>query len=371
MEKHKYLMFSKLFLLIAVLVLMPKFSKVQSQVILQDSIIDLEEVMIIGYATGSQSTISGVVDKIKEEKINKGLILSPLDAIRGKIAGVNITPANNGPAVLSSVRIRGTTSLTGGNDPLIIVDGVFGNMSTLNSIYPGDIESFTILKDASETAQYGSRGASGVIEIITKKGSDKPFNVSYYGNISIDRSVKNLKMLSANQYRQLAKERNLEIVDLGYDTDFAKEMTHTGLIHNHHIAFGSGTKTSNYRVSAGFIDKEGVIRNNQSKNYSTKIDLRQMAWNNRLTVDIGAFGSILKNNYLFDFQKTFYSASAFNPTFPNHKNKETGNWDQLAYASQITNPLAWLEVDDDEDNSLVNTHANLKLFLTNDLKLIT
>ena len=369
MEKHKFLMFCRTVLSVFILLLMPQLSGAQSQQFLNDSIIDLEEIMIIGYATGSQSTLSGVVDKIKEEKINKGLILSPLDAIRGKIAGVNITPANNGPAVLSSVRIRGTTSLTGGNDPLIIVDGVFGNMSTLNSIYPADIESFTVLKDASETAQYGSRGASGVIEIITKKGSDKPFQVSYYGNVSIDRSIKNLKMLSANQYRQLAQERNLEIIDLGYDTNFPKEMTHTGIIHNHHIAFGSGTKTSNYRVSAGFIDKEGVIKNNQSKNYTAKIDLRQMAWNNRLTVDVGAFGSILKNNYLFDFQKTFYSAAAFNPTFPNHKNEKTGKWDQLAYASQITNPLAWLEVDDDEDNSLMNAHVNLKLFLTNDLKL--
>ena len=341
----------------------------QSQKLETDSIIDLEEVIVIGYATGNLSTISGAVDKINEELMNKGLVLNPLDAIRGRIAGVNITPANNGPAVLSSVRIRGTTSLTGGNDPLVIVDGVFGNMNTLSSIFPADIESFTILKDASETAQYGSRGASGVIEITTKKGNNKPFNISYYGSLSIDRVAKRLKMLSGNDYRQLAKDRNFEIVDLGNNTDFAKEMTRGGILHTHHLAFGSGTNTSNYRVSAGFINNEGVIKNNDSKNFTAKLDIRQKAWNNKLTVDIGMFGSILKKNYLFDFQKTFYSAAAFNPTFPNHKNKETGKWDQISYASQITNPLAWLEVDDDEDNSLVNAHASLKLFATEDFKI--
>lgn len=359
---------SKIILLLSVWLLATQIVISQTQVVERDSIVDLSEVMVIGYATGSLSTVSGAVDKIKEEGMSKGLVTSAIDAIRGKIAGVNISPPNNGPAVLSSVRIRGTTSLTGGNDPLIIIDGVFGNMNTLSSIYPADIESFTILKDASETAQYGSRGASGVIEIITKKGSNKPFNLSYHGSFSVNRLSRNLEMLSGSQYRQLAQDLNIEIVNLGNDTDFAKEMTRSGIVHNHHIAFGSGTRSSNYRISVGFIDQEGTVRNNNSKNYTTKIDLRQMGWDNKLTVDVGMFGSILKNKYLFDFQKTFYSAATFNPTFPNHKNKETGKWDQLSYASQITNPLAWLEVSDDEDNSLVNTHVNLKLFLTDDFK---
>lgn len=333
-----------------------------------DSTIKLDEIVVVGYATESLSTVSGAVDKIKKERMNPGLIISPLDALRGRVAGVNISPANNGPAVLSSVRIRGTTSLTGGNDPLIIIDGVFGNMHTLSGIYPADIESFTILKDASETAQYGSRGASGVIDIVTKKGSNKSFGISYYGNFSIEKVAKNLEMLSGPSYRQLAKELNLEIADFGNNTDFTKEMTRTGIVHNHHLAFGSGTSTSNYRISTGLIHQKGVINNNNSQNYTAKVDIRQMAWNNRLTVDVGLFGSILKNNYLFDFQKTFYSAAAFNPTYPNHKNPETGKWDQISYASQITNPLAWLEVDDDEDNSLINAHANVKLFVTDDFK---
>lgn len=369
MRKHRYFKLYSTILIVLFIFQGSNFAIAQSSHSLRDSIVDLDDIMIIGYATGSLSTVSGAVDKIKDVDINQGLIMSPLDAIRGRIAGVNITPSVNGPAILSSVRIRGTTSLTGGNDPLIIVDGVFGNMNTLNSIYPTDIESFTILKDASETAQYGSRGASGVIDISTKKGGNKPFNISYYGSISIDHMARSLNMLSGDAYRQQAQERNQDIINLGNNTDFLKEMTHTGITHNHHFAFGSGSKTSNYRVSVGFIDREGIIKNNNSKNFLAKIDIKQFAFDNKLTVDVGAFGSILKNNYLFDFQKTFYSAAAFNPTFPNHKNNETGKWDQIPYASQITNPLAWLEVDDDDENSLVNAHVSLKLFITDDLKL--
>lgn len=368
MIKHTFIRSCTILLLLPIFILGANDAAAQVQTSPKDSIVDLEEVMVIGYATGSLSKVSGAIDRISEVDMNKGLTVSPLDAIRGRIAGVNISPANNGPAVMSSVRVRGTTSLTGGNDPLIIVDGIFGNMNTLSSIYPADIESFTVLKDASETAQYGSRGASGVIEIITKKGSDKPFNISYMGNISVDDVAKNLKMLSGNEYRQVAKDNNFEIADLGANTNFLKEMTRLGIIHNHHLALSSGTPTFNYRMSAGFINSEGVVKNNNSKNYTAKLDIHQKAFNNRLIIDAGMFGSVLKQNYLFDFQKTFYSAAAFNPTYPNHRNKTTGKWDQISYASQITNPLAWLEVDDDEDNSLINAHANVKFFITDDLK---
>lgn len=129
----------------------------------------VEEIKI-GYAVGNQQTLSGAVDKVSEKRMNKGFVTTPLEALSGQSAGVSISSGENRAAMLSSVRVRGTTSLTGGNDPLVIIDGVSADLSALNTIYPADIESFTILKDASETAQYGSRGASGVIEVATKKG---------------------------------------------------------------------------------------------------------------------------------------------------------------------------------------------------------
>ncbi|MDY0154981.1 MAG: TonB-dependent receptor plug domain-containing protein, partial [Prevotella sp.] len=125
----------------------------------------------------------GSVDIVTEDRMNKGLVTNSLNALSGQAAGVNVTSGENRMAQLSSVRVRGTTSLTGGNDPLVIIDGVYSDLSTLSSIYPADIESFTILKNASETAKYGSRGASGVIQVTTKKGHGSQFHISYDGNI--------------------------------------------------------------------------------------------------------------------------------------------------------------------------------------------
>lgn len=128
-----------------------------------------DSVITVGYARGSLKNISGSVEQITEQQMNKEQLANPLEAIQGRVPGLSIMKSSNGTAALESVRMRGTTSLTSGNDPLIIVDGVLGDLSMLTSVYPTDIESFTILKDASETAQYGSRGASGVINITTRK----------------------------------------------------------------------------------------------------------------------------------------------------------------------------------------------------------
>ncbi len=178
----------------------------------------------VGYATGSLKTLSGSVEKITETQMNKDQITNPLEAIRGRVPGLTIQRGSNGPAALDAVRLRGTTSLTSGNDPLIIVDGVFGDLSMLTSIYPTDIESFTILKDASETAQYGSRGASGVIEVTTKKGMSGRTQVAYNGSFGISTVYKNLKMLSGDEYRRIASERGISILDKGIIPIFRKRL---------------------------------------------------------------------------------------------------------------------------------------------------
>lgn len=322
----------------------------------------VEEIKI-GYAVGNQQTLSGAVDKVSEKRMNKGFVTTPLEALSGQSAGVSISSGENRAAMLSSVRVRGTTSLTGGNDPLVIIDGVSADLSALNTIYPADIESFTILKDASETAQYGSRGASGVIEVATKKGKSESFRVSYTGNYGVQSVYKNLEMLSADEFRAVARQLNMDILDLGNQTNFPEEITRLGVMQNHHIAFGGGTNTTNYRASIGMMDRKEVVQNNAYQNFTAKVNLSQKAFQDRFQLDMGLFGSLQKNNYLTDEQKTFYSAATFNPTFPNHRNPETGSWDQITNASQITNPLAWLEVQDDESNAHFNTHMKLSLLL--------
>ena len=157
-----------------------------------------------------------------------------------------------------AVRLRGTTSLTGGNDPLIIVDGVMGDLTLLQSVYPTDIQSFTILKDASETAQYGSRGAAGVIDIKTKRGKEGKASINYNGSFGLSVPYKRLNMLSADSYRSYVKEHNLILLDLGCDNDFQKQIERNALIHQHHIAFAGGGKNSNYRVSLGYMQEQEV-----------------------------------------------------------------------------------------------------------------
>ena len=175
--------------------------------------------------------------------MNKGLVNNALNALSGQAAGVNV--ASNGAdrmAMLSSVRVRGTTSLTGGNDPLVIIDGVNSDLATLSSIYPADIESFTILKNAAETAQYGSRGASGVIEVKTKHGHGGQFHISYDGNVGLDAAYKRVKMLDAAGYVSLAQALGVDYNDGGYSTNFQKEISRTGFVQNHHIAFSGGIR---------------------------------------------------------------------------------------------------------------------------------
>lgn len=332
-----------------------------------DSVI-MDDEMAIGYATGSQRTISGSIDKVSEKRMNKGFVSSSLNALSGQAAGVSISTGANRAAALSSVRVRGTTSLTGGNDPLVIIDGVSSDLNTLSAIYPADIESFTILKDASETAQYGSRGASGVIEVATKKGKGGAFSISYDGSFGVEAVYKNMKMLSGDDFRVVAADRNIDILDLGYNTNFPDEITRTGIVQNHHIALGGGSETSNYRASLGVMDRDGVVRTNDFQNFTVKLDISQKAFNDRLKIDMGVFGSLQKNSYLNDIQKTFYSAAAFNPTFPNHRDEQTGGWNGVTNASQITNPLAWLEVKDDDSNAHFNTHLKFTVNLNKYLK---
>lgn len=329
-----------------------------------------DSILNIGYARGSLINLSGSVERITESQMNKEQITNPLEAIQGRVAGLTILKSSNGMAALESVRMRGTTSLTSGNDPLIIVDGVLGDLTMLTSIYPADIESFTILKDASETAQYGSRGASGVINIVTKKGVTGKTRVNYSGSFGIAHVYRHLDMLSGAEFRRVAAENNLQILDKGYDTDFQKEIEQVGLQQNHNIAFYGGGEASNYRVSLGYQDRQGVVDNESMKLFTANMNMSQKLLDGFIDCELGLFGSVKKNRTLFDTQKTFYSAATFNPTFPNHKNPETGGWDQITTASQITNPLAWMEVDNNNDASYLSAHARLTFNLMEDLKLV-
>ena len=303
--------------------------------------------------------LSGSVSVVEPELLKKGVLHNALDALSGQTAGVNVT--TNGLdriAMLNAVRVRGTTSIMGGNEPLVIIDGVTSDVATLATIYPADIESFTVLKNASETALYGSRGASGVIQVKTKKGTGKGFQISYEGSYGIEAMYKSMEMLNAAEYIAAAQKLGLEYNDKGYDTNFRKAITRTGNIQNHYLAFSGGNPQSNYRASFGYIDHNTIIRSKGYRNLVAKIDVTQKAFNNRLTGDFGVFGSSYKNNDIFDSQMLFYSADAMNPTYP--FDRENGSWVKNGAASQVNPPGALLQERSDSKNMNFNGHLKLK-----------
>ena len=306
---------------------------------------------------------------VTADQVSQQQVTNPLEAINGRVAGVTIQKSNNGAAAMNAVRVRGTTSITGGNDPLIIIDGVFGDLSTLSSIYPSDIESFTILKDASETAQYGSRGASGVIEVVTKKGAADRATVTYNGSVGITHVARNLKMLDAENYRNAVIKQGGMLIDKGYDTNWQKAIQQTAFLQDHHVAFMGGGERSGYRVSLGYMDHEGVILHDKLRNLTSNMNMHQRMFGDLLTIEVGMFGNVQKDQTaVYDVQKTFYSAQAWNPTFGTERNS-SGGWDGFTYANQINHPMALMDSRTRDKTTHLSTHVKLTFNLTKDWKL--
>ena len=303
--------------------------------------------------------LNSTTDTLLVKTAQLGHLTNALDVLQGQTAGVTVGSNTNPEAMLSSVRVRGNHSLTGGNEPLVIIDGMSSDLRTLATVFPGDIESFTILKDAAQTAQYGARGAAGVIEVRTRRGAAGKFSVSYAGDVGFAHADKVLPMLTASQYRQTLSSRGLWIVDRGADTDWQRAILRAGLVQNHHIALGGGTEMSQYRASVSFSQNNSVIREMGVRNFTSKVDVTQYALNKRMQFDIGLFGAIGHNQYINDVQKLFYSAAAFNPTFPTDRN-EAGGYDNYTDASQINNPLGLLDIQKHNDAMYFNTHMRIK-----------
>lgn len=308
-----------------------------------------------------RDTIDKAADVIKmpEGAPAQGTVNNALDALSGQAAGVNVT--SNGldrMAMLNSVRVRGTTSIVGGNDPLVLIDGVTSDVLTLSTIYPADIESFRILKNAAETAMYGSRGASGVIEVKTKKGTGGGFQISYEGNVGFERMYRHPDMLDAAEYAATAQALGAHYNDGGFSTDFYDAITRTGLVNNHYLAFSGGTPQSNYRASFGLMDHNTVIEEMDYQIIMAKIDVTQKAFDDRLTGVFGVFGSSFKNHDIFDPRMLFYSAATQNPTYPAGTDAN-GNWIKNGAAYQINPPGALLKEKNDSRDLNFDAHIRL------------
>lgn len=273
----------------------------------------LNEVVVIGYGAVKKSDLTGSVTALKPDSKNKGLVVNAQDMLSGKVAGVNVTSNSGEPGVGTQIRIRGGSSLNASNDPLIVIDGVpmdnnkvgntMGNSASnlLSTINPQDIESFNVLKDASATAIYGSRGSNGVIIITTKKGhkGQKP-EISYSGSVSVSQKKKTYDMMNGDQYRAYVKslfnENDDAVKALGTaNTDWQDLIYRTAVSHDHNITVaGSAGKFLPYRVSVGYTSQQGILKNSDYNRYTAAVNLNPSLLNNHLNLNLNAKGMYSK-----------------------------------------------------------------------------
>ncbi|SHL41433.1 iron complex outermembrane recepter protein [Flavobacterium saccharophilum] len=244
---------------------------------------DLQEIVVVGYGTTARRDVTGAVSSIGAKDMNQGAIVNPLQLISGKAAGVNINQIGSEPGSGPSVRIRGVSSLIGGSDPLVVVDGIQGNLDLLTSIPPTEIESIDILKDASATAIYGSRGAAGVILVTTKSNKNGKSTIEYVGSTSIDFIPKKLDMLNASEWTAAAAANGVPASsNHGADTDWYGVLTQTGFTQTHTLSFGGGTNKLNYRASLTAISQDGVVINSSNKKYIARVQATQKGLDDKL-----------------------------------------------------------------------------------------
>jgi len=272
----------------------------------------LGEVVVIGYGTVKKSDATGSVSAISSKDFNKGAITTPQDLLVGKSAGVVITTAGGAPGSGATIRVRGGSSLNASNDPLIIIDGVpidnnnvSGSSNFLSFVNPNDIETFTVLKDASATAIYGSRASNGVILITTKKAkAGSPFKVTYDGNTSIASAIKFVDVYSGDELRKIAVD-NIAVwggVDnlsaLGSEnTDWQSQIFRTAVSQDHNLGISGSYKTLPYRASVGYTDQNGIMKNTDMKRITGSVSLDPSFLNDALKVSINAKGMHTNNNF--------------------------------------------------------------------------
>jgi TonB-linked SusC/RagA family outer membrane protein len=230
----------------------------------------LQEVVVTGYGTQQKRDVTGSISSVRSEEFERQASQNPVASIQGKVAGVTITNTGQ-PGASPQIRIRGTGSALGSADPLYVVDGTF--VDDLTFLNPADIESMEILKDASSAAIYGIRAANGVVLVTTKRGRSGEATVSYNGFVGIQRVTNQLEMTNAREYATLINERNdTELISPNLpSTDWYDQVLRTANIHNHQITASGGTDKITYSASAGYLNQEGIIRGNDYRRITARL----------------------------------------------------------------------------------------------------
>lgn len=320
-----------------------KASQLPARIVLKEDSEFIEEVVVIGYGTVRKSDMTGSVSAVKADQLNKGVITSPADLLQGKTAGVVVTAGDGAPGSSSTIRIRGGSSLKANNNPLVVVDGlplsetaISGVSDALASINPNDIETFTVLKDASATAIYGSRASNGVIMITTKKGSKgaQGLHVSADVTASVSQNTKYVNTLDGDGMRNIMKwylgDSGEAYKALGKEnTDWQKEIYQLGKSIDGNVALsgkvgGGGSRMfyMPFRVSLGYHNQDGTLKTSSFKRETLALNLTPTLFDEHLVINLNGKGMNMDNR--FANQEAIGNAVKMDPTQPVYDNSVNG-----------------------------------------------
>jgi TonB-linked SusC/RagA family outer membrane protein len=307
------------------------------------------EVVVVGYGRTSKRDVTGAVKSIKSGEFNKGIVNSPEELLQGKVSGVNVTSASGEPGGMQAITVRGPGGIRTGNTPLYVVDGlaldnssVGGATNPLSFINPQDIEAIDVLKDASATAIYGSRGANGVVLITTKKGRSGFSQINYSFTGGQSKIARALPVFSAAEYKKEVVALGGTLEDFGGSTDWQKEVTRTGFTQNHNVGMSGGSNNFSYYASFGLQNQEGILKGSDLKRYTGRINVTQKALDGRLVIEAGVSASNI-SALRPDIGSLIGGSISTNPTIPAY------GPDGRPYQFQNgTNPLLVLALESDK-----------------------
>ena len=330
-------------------------SQLPKTVTLSEDTTFLDEVVVIGYGTVKKEDMTGSITAIKSEELNRGAMVSTQDMLKGKVPGLLITPGDGGPGSGSTIRIRGAASLNASNDPLIVIDGVpiareggYGMSNPLDMINPNDIESFTVLKDASSAAIYGSRASNGVILITTKKGKTSRPQISYSGSMSVQTNSRQLQVMNPTEFREFIKDtygiywENGQLVgdtstpagkaiaarlSEKMNVNYQDIIFQTAITHDHNVSVsGNVSDRMPYRASIGYTDQMGTLVGSTYDKGTLDFSLSPNFFDKHLTLNLNAKGVYTYSNYADS--GVVGNAAFFNPTQDPYFRNEDGTVDK-------------------------------------------
>jgi TonB-linked SusC/RagA family outer membrane protein len=334
-------------------------------VILAESAITLEEVVVVGYGTQRKGELTSAVASVKADDFVQGAVADVAQLISGKIAGLGIVKPDANPLTKSQITLRGVTSLKAGAEPLVIIDGIPGSLS---SVAPMDIESIDVLKDGSAAAIYGTRGSNGVILITTQKvKGDMPVTIEVKGNVSVQSISKKLDFLNAEQYRELVAQGKPGAVDYGASTDWLKEVTQTPVSQIYNVSLKGGNADGNYIINLNYERMKGLIKKSDNNIFTPRLEINRSMFKGKLRINGNLMGQ--EQKYFPGIRSDVYRmALTYNPTDP--IKDENGVWTEHPGVNNYANPVALLEETRGEAvNSRLKTFGTLNYMPIKDLSI--